>query len=122
MFTQSRHLIWTLLLLMVLSLRITPATAQPCPHDGDVNQDEMRTPADALLTFQHFLGLVDPPLDACQQDRANVDDPENSDITPADALCIFQKFLGLSSCFEPVENGLFVLDESPLDDPRFRLQ
>ncbi len=118
MLTQSRHLIWTLLLLMVLSLRITPATAQPCPHDGDVNQDDTITPADALLAFQHFLGIAAPPLDACQQDRANVDDPENSEITPADALCIFQKFLGLPSCLD----APFILDESPLNDPMFRLQ
>ncbi len=115
--TQSRYLIWTLFFLMVLSLRITPATAQPCPHDGDVNQDEMITPADALLAFQFFLELVE--LDACQQDRANVNDPETSGITPADALCIFQRFLELPSCLEPVA---FILDESPLDDPMFRLQ
>jgi hypothetical protein len=35
-----------------------------CLHDGDVNQDNSITPADALLAFQQFLGLADPPLDA----------------------------------------------------------
>ncbi len=94
---------WGLAMVLIftaLSLHVTPAVAQPCQHDGDVNQDDTITPADALLAFQHFLGIADPPLDACQQDRANVDDPENSEITPADALCIFQRFLGLPSCLD----------------------
>ncbi len=116
--TPQRWSLVILLILMVVSLPVTSAVAQSCPHDGDVNQDDTITPADALLAFQHFLGIADPPLDACQQDRANVDDPENSGITPADALCIFQKFLGLPSCLD----APFILDESPLDDPRFRLQ
>jgi hypothetical protein len=71
-----------------------------CPHNGDVNQDGRLTPADALLAFQHFLGIAVPSLTDCQQDRANVDDPEGSEITPADALCIFQNFLGLQSCLD----------------------
>ncbi len=118
--TPQRWSLVILLILTALSLPVTPAVAQLCPHDGDVNQDHTITPADALLAFQVFLELVE--LDACQQDRANVDDPETSGITPADALCIFQRFLELPSCLEPVETEPFVLDESPLDDPRFRLQ
>ncbi len=115
-FTPQRWSLVILLILTALSLPVTSAVAQPCPHDGDVNQDGAITPADALLAFQHFLSIADPPLDACQQDRANVD-PENSAITPADALCIFQEFLDLPSCLD----APFILDESPLDDPRFRL-
>ncbi len=114
--TQHRWSLVILLILTALSLPVKPAVAQPCPHDGNVNQDEMITPADALLAFQFFLELVE--LDACQQDRANVNDPETSGITPADALCIFQRFLELPSCLEPVA---FILDESPLDDPTFSL-
>jgi hypothetical protein len=74
--------------------------ADSCLHDGNVNQDGSTTPADALLAFQHFLGVATSPLDACQQNRANVIDPAASEITPADALCIFQRFLGLSSCLD----------------------
>src|SRR5438067_2465149 len=40
--------------------------------------------------------LASPPLDACQQARADV--TQDGHITPADALCIFQTFLGLQSC------------------------
>ncbi len=99
-FTPHRWGLAMVLIFTALGLPVTPAVAQPCPHDGDVNQDGMITPADALLAFQHFLSLADPPLDACQQDRANVNDPEQSAITPADALCIFQRFLGLPSCLD----------------------
>ncbi len=98
--TPHRWGLVILLILTALSLPVKPAVAQPCPHDGDVNQDDTITPADALLAFQHFLSIADPSLNACQQDRANVDDPENSEITPADALCIFQRFLGLPSCLD----------------------
>jgi hypothetical protein len=91
--------------LLIMVIRMTTVTAQTCPHDGDVNQDGTITPADALLAFQHFLGIAAPPLDTCQHDRANVDDPEDSAATPADALCIFQKFLGLPSCLDDFGNG-----------------
>jgi hypothetical protein len=71
-----------------------------CLPDGDVNQNGQITPADALLAFEHFLGVAEPPLDSCQQARANVDTPETSNVTPADALCIFQMFLSLPSCLD----------------------
>lgn len=67
-------------------------------HDGDVNQDGILTPRDALLAFKHFLGLADPPLDACQLDRANVVNPEMSGVTPEDALCILRHTLNIQSC------------------------
>src|SRR5262245_64680906 len=92
---------WFLALLaLFISLPTLPVTAQPvsCPHDGDVNQDSRRSPADALLAFRHFLGLTQ--LTACAQEHANVVAPATSPITPADALCIFQAFLGLPSCFD----------------------
>ena len=75
-------------LLLTMSLWSHLAVAQTCLHDGDVNQDGTITPGDALLVFQHFLEIATPPLDTCQQDRANVDDPADSAITPADVLCI----------------------------------
>lgn len=71
-----------------------------CLPDGDVDQNDRITPADALLAFQEFLGTAEPPLDACQQKHANVDAPARSGITPADALCIFRRFLGLPSCLD----------------------
>ena len=65
---------------------------------GDVNLDEDLTPGDALLAFQHYLGIAEPPLDQCQLDQADV--TLDDDITPADALCIFQKYLGIPSCLD----------------------
>ncbi len=123
-FTSHRWSLVILLILTALSLPVKPAVAQPCPHDGDVNQDGVITPADALLAFQHFLEIADPTLDECQQNHADVVDPVDpgSDITPGDALCIFQEFLELPSCLDPGDTEPFVLDESPLDDPMFRLQ
>lgn len=64
-----------------------------CPHCGDVDGNRQITPNDALLAFQHFLGLA--VLDACQQDYADVE--VNRSITPGDALEIFKKFLGMST-------------------------
>lgn len=106
------------LILLALSLAGTPAAAL-CPHDGDVNGDGRRTPADALLAFEHFLGRRE--LEACQQERADVP-PSDGRITPADALCIFQAFLGLpTSCLHGVTFP-FVLDVSRLDHPLYRLE
>jgi len=69
--------------------------ALTCPNDGDVNQDGQLTPADALLAFKQFLGLV--RLDTCQQDQADLRATGNG-VTPGDALCIFQRFMGLPGC------------------------
>ena len=69
-----------------------------CPHCGDVNLDDDLTPGDALLAFQHYLAIADPPLDLCQLDQADV--TQDDDITPADALCIFQKYLAIPSCLD----------------------
>jgi YD repeat-containing protein len=94
--------------LLTVMLSSSSAEARTCPHDGDVNQDGAITQADALLAILHYLRLASPPLDTCQQDRANVDAPERSPITPADALCIFRRFLGLPSCLDnaaPVANA-----------------
>ncbi len=65
-------------------------------HDGDVNGDSNITPQDALMAFQHYLGLT--TLNECQQSQANVNGDDS--ITPADALCVFQKYLGLPSCLD----------------------
>lgn len=65
-----------------------------CPAEGDVNQDNSVTAADALMAFQYYLGLTN--INQCQQDQADVNN-DNS-ITPSDALCIFQEYLGLESC------------------------
>ncbi len=70
-----------------------------CCPDGDVNLDCEITPGDALLTFQHSLGIIDLPLS--QQQHADVDDPQSPpQITPGDALCIFQYSLGMPSCLD----------------------
>ena len=69
-----------------------------CLDCGDVNLDDDLTPGDALLAFQHYLGIAEPPLDPCQLDQADV--TQDDDITPADALCIFQKYLAIPSCLD----------------------
>lgn len=71
-----------------------------CPHNGDVNQSGAITPQDALMAFQHYLGIIE--LSQCQQYHADVNPHSIGDgaVTPADALCIFQEYLGLSSCLE----------------------
>lgn len=84
--------------LLVVCSSMLPATAQICPRDGNTDQVDGLTLRDVVLTFQHYLGIAEPPLDACAQQRANVFAPERSSITPADARCIFQRFLGLPSC------------------------
>jgi hypothetical protein len=94
--------------LLTVMLSIPSAEALTCPHDGDVNQDGAITQADALLAVLHYLRLASPPLDTCQQDRANVDTPESGLVTPADALCIFRRSLGQPSCLDnaaPVANA-----------------
>ena len=79
---------------------------EPCPPDGDVDQNGSVTAADALLAFQQALSLAQ--LSMCQQSIADVfPQPSNSDgtITASDALCIFQKALGLPSCFDSVPSS-----------------
>ena len=97
---RPRRLLAIGLAVMMVGWSATTGEPQSCPHDSDANQDGRLTPADALLAFQQFLGIAAPPLDACQQDHANVLDPAGRSITPADALCIFRRFLGLPSCLE----------------------
>ena len=86
---------------------------EPCPPDGDVDQNGSVTAADALLAFQQALGLAE--LSACQKGIANVFPspamPDGS-ITAADALCIFQKALSLPSCLDalPTPNQLPAVD------------
>jgi hypothetical protein len=125
MVLKSSYLFLIAVFLIALPLHITPVRAQSCPHDGDVNQDGSLTPTDALLTFRHFLGLAEPPLNTCQQAHANVEDPESSGITPADALCIFRKYLGFLSCLDPLPavvsdrdgDGIPDADDDFPDDP-----
>ena len=88
------------LMILMVCLSHDPAAAQLCLHDGDVTQDRILSPADALRAFEHFLSRATPPLDACQLARTNVLDPDGSGITPGDALCIFRRFLALPSCLD----------------------
>ena len=79
---------------------------EPCPSDGDIDQNGSVTAADALLVFQQALSLAQ--LSACQQNIADVfpmpTAPDGS-ITASDALCIFQKALGLPSCLDSVPSS-----------------
>ena len=82
-----------------------------CLPDGDINQDGQITPQDALMAFQHYLGIS--TLDPCQQDHADV--TLDGEITPKDALCIFQKYLGIPGCLDAqglVDQGKAYLEVS----------
>ena len=89
-----------LCMVLAMSLYGPPAAAQLCARDGNVDQEDGITPVDALLAFQHFLGIANPPLDTCQQERADVN--QDGSITPSDGLCIFRRFLGVESCLNNV--------------------
>ena len=72
-----------------------------CQPDGDIDQNGSVTAADALLAFQHALGLTQ--LDMCQRSIAEVfpqPTAPDGNITASDALCIFQKALSLPSCLD----------------------
>lgn len=93
-----------LILLVILIVYLpTSAVSQTCLPNGDVNQDGNITASDALLAFQHALGIADPPLNSCQLTLADVypvPTAPDGRITAADALCIFQKVLSLESCLD----------------------
>ena len=74
--------------------------APPCVHDGDVDASQDLTPADALLSFQIYMGIYYNPSvgEVCSADC-------NGDltVTPADALCIFMHYLsGSCDCTDPL--------------------
>jgi len=64
-----------------------------CPKTYDVNLDGSVTPGDALMAFQHYLGII-TISDPCSLLRADAND--DGSITPGDALIIFQDYLGLN--------------------------
>ena len=61
-------------------------------NHGDLNGDQSITPADALIAFQCYLGLVNCP------DGADVN--EDGKVTPLDALCLFNKYLRQPGCLD----------------------
>lgn len=79
-------------------LTFVPKQVFPCPYDGDVNHDGTLTPLDALLVFRNVMGLA--TMSFCQQQHANVEEPQHPAVTMTDAMCIFQKSLGLPSCLD----------------------
>lgn len=58
-------------------------------RDGDVNGDNSITPADALLAFKHYLGLIQ----LSDQSLFRGDRNGDGEITPADARSIFKQYL-----------------------------
>jgi len=60
---------------------------------GDLNGDGAITPADALIAFRCYLGIIGP-CDPC------VDVDKNGSVTPADALCLFRKYFSIPSCLD----------------------
>ena len=76
----------------------TPTSCPPCVHDGDVDGNNTLTPADALMAFQIYLGIITDPTET-QECSADCDYSMN--VTPNDALCIFQHYLtGACDCAE----------------------
>ncbi|MEW6379600.1 MAG: dockerin type I domain-containing protein [bacterium] len=68
--------------------------------NGDLNGDEVISPADALIAFKCY--LVSGPCPKC------ADVNQDGHITPADALCLFQSYVGQASCLEIEEEQLSV--------------
>lgn len=58
-------------------------------HNGDVNNDMTITPADALLVFKYYLGMVELSERSLYRGDKNGD----GEITPADAHHIFKEYL-----------------------------
>ncbi|MGH7492352.1 MAG: FlgD immunoglobulin-like domain containing protein [bacterium] len=72
-------------------------TCQPCVKDGDINADNLLSPADALCAFQIFInnGTVPSGCNVAGFDCEVLASDVNCDntTTPADALAIFSRFL-----------------------------
>ena len=109
---DRRYSVFLIFLVVLAVYLFAPlAVSQTCLPNGDINQDGNITSSDALLAFQHALGVADPPLNSCQLTLADVypvPTVPDGRITASDALCIFQKALSLESCLdtilEPVAN------------------
>ena len=107
------------LMLLALIAMGLPAlsSAQPsCQPDGDVDQNNSVTAADALLAFQQALSLAQ--LSVCQRIIADVFPlpiTPDGNVTASDALCIFQKALSLPSCLDtlPSSNQPPVVNAGP---------
>ena len=121
-FDLGRCTVWqsvsllTFVALLIVGLPTLSAAQPTCLPDGDVDQNDSVTAADALLVFQQALGLSD--LSACQRSIADVfpqpSEPDGN-ITASDALCIFQKALSLPSCLDtlPSTNQPPIADAGP---------
>jgi len=89
--------------LVVTVVDVSSSNGSSCGH-GDLNNDGNITPADALIAFKCYLGLVE-----CS-DCADVN--KDGSVTSGDALCLFKKYLGKPSC----------LDRLSLLDQQWKLQ
>lgn len=80
-----------------------------CPDNGDVNNDEVITAADAQIAFTCFLQSHNPT--SCEEATSDV----NCDgiITPMDAQMIFEHYLGLRT-LDPICNGTTSLSGSSI--------
>lgn len=75
---------------------ITPTLA--CYHDGDVNQDNQLSAADAQLAFYISLGSYQPSF----VEFCSADCNASGNITAGDAQSIFIAALGSGSCVDPI--------------------
>ena len=83
---------------MYTATPIPTETPVPCVYSGDVDNNGSLTPADALLSFEIYLGSFPDPTEteACAADCNG-----SGTNTPSDALCIFQNYLsGACACVE----------------------
>ena len=76
----------------------TPTPTPSCNNDGDCNQDDQITAADAQMAFMIALGSYSPSwLEECAADC-------NGDwqITAGDAQLVFMAALGSGACADPM--------------------
>ena len=70
-----------------------------CWYDGDLDNNEYITAADAIESFNIYMGLTEDPTD---EQICSADCNGNLNISPADAQSIFEASLGLGECRDPV--------------------
>ena len=78
-------------------------TFTPCLNNGDVDGNGSLTPADALASFQIYLGVIPDPT---EQELCCADCNGNAVVTPEDALCVFTHYLsGACNCADPMDTA-----------------
>ena len=81
----------------------TPTPQLPCRYDGDMDNNGILTPDDALTAFEIYLLIVSDPT---EEELCSADCNHDETVTPGDAYCVFSHYLsGECDCVDEV--GLY---------------